>query len=213
MKRIYTAANFNQDDDLNSLVYQEQLLSQFWLPEEIALSPDLQLWNTLPKDIRQAYVENLQVLTLLDTIQGQASVNVVGTSLAPEDHLKRAVYNTMAMFEDNIHAKSYSTIYQTYITPQEINEIFEWSDNNKNLQTLIKIIADQYEALEKETFCRKYAEPTVGDLAYMKLQWKAAAAAVLLETYLFYSGFYYPLWFGGQGKLRGAAEIISLIVR
>ena len=38
-------------------------------------------------------------------------------------------------------------------------------------------------------------------------------ASVMLESFLFYSGFFYPLYLGGQGILRNAAEIISLILR
>jgi ribonucleoside-diphosphate reductase beta chain len=39
------------------------------------------------------------------------------------------------------------------------------------------------------------------------------SASVFLETWLFYSGFYYPLYFYGQGKLMQAGEIINLIIR
>ena len=39
------------------------------------------------------------------------------------------------------------------------------------------------------------------------------AASVLLESYLFYSGFYYPLYLAGQGKMTSSGEIIDLILR
>jgi len=39
------------------------------------------------------------------------------------------------------------------------------------------------------------------------------ASSVLLETYLFYSGFFYPLYLSGQGKMIGGGEIINLIIR
>lgn len=38
-------------------------------------------------------------------------------------------------------------------------------------------------------------------------------ASVMLESFLFYSGFFYPLYLGGQGILRNSAEVISLILR
>lgn len=38
-------------------------------------------------------------------------------------------------------------------------------------------------------------------------------ASVYLESFLFYSGFYYPLYFYGQGKLMQSGEIINLILR
>ncbi|GIQ64441.1 hypothetical protein PACILC2_30090 [Paenibacillus cisolokensis] len=41
----------------------------------------------------------------------------------------------------------------------------------------------------------------------------AMAASVLLESYLFYSGFFYPLYLSGQGKMTSSGEIIDLILR
>ena len=41
----------------------------------------------------------------------------------------------------------------------------------------------------------------------------AMAASVLLESYLFYSGFFYPLYLAGQGKMTSSGEIIDLILR
>lgn len=41
----------------------------------------------------------------------------------------------------------------------------------------------------------------------------AMVASVFLESYLFYSGFFYPLYLAGQGKLTASGEIINLIIR
>ncbi|MGC3667008.1 ribonucleotide-diphosphate reductase subunit beta, partial [Enterococcus faecalis] len=38
-------------------------------------------------------------------------------------------------------------------------------------------------------------------------------ASVFLETYLFYSGFYTPLYYLGNNKLANVAENIKLIIR
>ncbi|SUP61280.1 Ribonucleoside-diphosphate reductase 2 subunit beta [Weissella viridescens] len=38
-------------------------------------------------------------------------------------------------------------------------------------------------------------------------------ASVFLETFLFYSGFYTPLYYLGHNKLNNVAEIIKLILR
>lgn len=42
---------------------------------------------------------------------------------------------------------------------------------------------------------------------------KAMAASVLLESFLFYSGFFYPLYLSGQGRMTASGEIINLILR
>lgn len=43
--------------------------------------------------------------------------------------------------------------------------------------------------------------------------YKALCTSVFLETFLFYSGFFYPLYLAGQGKMVNSGEIINLILR
>jgi ribonucleoside-diphosphate reductase beta chain len=42
---------------------------------------------------------------------------------------------------------------------------------------------------------------------------KKKIASVFLESFLFYSGFYTPLWYLGNSKLMNVAEVIKLIIR
>ena len=95
---------------------------------------------------------------------------------------------------ESVHAKSYSTIFSTLNTPEEISEIFEWSDSEEYLQNKANWIADIY----KDTS----ADPL-----------KQKVANVFLETCLFYSGFYTPLYYLGHNQLANTAEIIKLILR
>ncbi|MNJ49548.1 Ribonucleoside-diphosphate reductase subunit beta [compost metagenome] len=43
--------------------------------------------------------------------------------------------------------------------------------------------------------------------------YQAMVASVFLESFLFYSGFFYPLYLAGQGKMVASGEIIKLIIR
>ena len=91
-----------------------------------------------------------------------------------------------------VHAKSYSSIFSTLNTKSEIEEIFEWTANNPYLQKKAKIIKRIYDTgtpLQKKV------------------------ASVFLESFLFYSGFFTPLWYLGNNKLPNVAEIIKLIIR
>ena len=91
-----------------------------------------------------------------------------------------------------MHAKSYSSIFSTLNTPAEIDEIFEWTNSNQFIQNKAKIISDIYDngtPLQKK------------------------AASVMLESFLFYSGFYAPLYYLGINKLPNVAEVIRLIGR
>lgn len=210
----YTGANWDTPDDEFTQSFYDQNLSQFWRPEDIAMQPDLNVWHTLPKEVQDAYVQNLQTLTFLDTYQGDIGMPVVSRSMDGEQHQRKAVLNFMAAMENAVHAKSYSNIFMTYISKEEINQLFVWGEENEYLQQILDTIVGYYRELDKMTYERNYG---VGDkfdaFEFSKTQYRAMVASVFLETWLFYSGFYYPLWFYGQGKLMQAGEIINLILR
>ncbi|MCI5675010.1 MAG: class 1b ribonucleoside-diphosphate reductase subunit beta [Firmicutes bacterium] len=209
----YTGANWNNHEDEYTQVFYEQNLSQFWRPEDIALQSDLNTWNILPSEVKRAYAENLQVLTFLDTYQGDIGMPVVSRAMKDEFHQKKAVLNYMAAMENAVHAKSYSNIFMTYMSTPEIDELYIWGENNKNLQTILNTIVGYYKELDKMTYERNYGFAKYSEHEFNLTMLRAMIASVFLESCLFYSGFYYPLWFYGQGKLMQAGEIINLILR
>ncbi|TVP85340.1 MAG: class 1b ribonucleoside-diphosphate reductase subunit beta [Acholeplasmataceae bacterium] len=211
----FDGANWNTMEDPYTQFFYEQNLSQFWRPEDISLQGDLNVWNMLSDDIKLAYARNLLVLTFLDTYQGDIGMPVVSRSLDDKQHQRKAVLNFMAAMENAVHAKSYSNIFMTYMTTNDINELFAWGEQNKNLQHIMSLIVGTYEVLDRYNYLRQY-EPGHDHFSeedFKEAQWKAMTASVFLETWLFYSGFYYPLYFYGQGKLMQAGEIINLILR
>ena len=189
MEKTYRAINWNVLDDALDKAVWEKLTEQFWLDTRIPLSNDLNDWKKM-KEEEHALVEKVfGGLTLLDTLQ-----SVDGMSALKKDALtshETAVLNNIE-FMESVHAKSYSSIFSTLNTPAEIEEIFEWTEKNEYLQ---------YKA---EKICAIYR----GDDTLMK-----KAASVFLESFLFYSGFYAPLYFLGHNRLNNVAEIIKLILR
>ncbi|MGV2882874.1 MULTISPECIES: class 1b ribonucleoside-diphosphate reductase subunit beta [Paenibacillus] len=187
------AVNWNRADDDFTLMFWNQNIMQFWTDDEIPLSDDKMTWGMLSDIEKDAYMKVLGGLTLLDTIQGGVGMPQI---MEHVDGLQRkAVLSFMAMMEQ-IHAKSYSSIFTTLASTEEIDSVFKWVEENPYLQTKATIIRQYYMNIE-----------TSKDL-YM-----AMAASVLLESYLFYSGFFYPLYLAGQGKLTCSGEIIDLILR
>lgn len=70
-------------------------------------------------------------LTLLDTKQAN---NGIPSMMSLTDNLQRkAVLSFMGTMEE-IHAKSYSSIFTTLLTGPEIDEIFEWIESEPTLQ-------------------------------------------------------------------------------
>ncbi|MCP8973148.1 class 1b ribonucleoside-diphosphate reductase subunit beta [Bacillus licheniformis] len=192
----YTAANWSQHEDGFTQMFYEQNVKQFWLPEEISLTGDLLTWKYLGEEEQDTYMKVLAGLTLLDTEQGNTGMPQIQEHVS--GHQRKAVLNFMAMMENAVHAKSYSNIFMTLAPTERINEIFEWVKENKFLQKKAETIVSIYNNIE------------AGDEISL---YKAMVASTYLESFLFYSGFYYPLYFYGQGRLMQAGEIINLIIR
>ncbi|MFP3684253.1 class 1b ribonucleoside-diphosphate reductase subunit beta [Bacillus sp. SIMBA_026] len=193
---IHTAADWSRHEDDFTQMFYAQNVKQFWLPEEISLNGDLLSWKALNPAEQTTYMRNLAGLTLLDTEQGNTGMPVVAQHIA--GHQRKAVLNFMAMMENAVHAKSYSNIFMTLAPTETINEVFEWVKTNPYLQRKAALITGLYRDIKE------------GDVLSL---YKALVASVYLESFLFYSGFYYPLYFAGQGKLTSSGEIINLIIR
>ncbi|MFE5320732.1 class 1b ribonucleoside-diphosphate reductase subunit beta [Paenibacillus sp. NPDC056579] len=190
---VWKAVNWNRPDDDFTDTFWKQNIMQFWTDEEIPLSDDKMSWLTLNDAERDLYMKVLGGLTLLDTVQGSVGMPKI---LELVDGLQRkAVLGFMGMMEQ-IHAKSYSSIFTTLASTEEIDSIFQWIENNRFLQTKAETISQYYNNIHSR-----------------KDLYLAMAASVLLESYLFYSGFFYPLYLAGQGKMTSSGEIINLILR
>ena len=167
----------------------EKLTEQFWLDTRIPLSNDLDDWRSLSPDEQWVVGHVFGGLTLLDTLQSQDGMASLRQNIRTQQ--ETAVLNNI-QFMESVHAKSYSSIFSTLNTPAEIDEIFDWTNHNEHLQYKANKINDIYHngsALQKKI------------------------ASVFLETFLFYSGFFTPLYYLGNNKLTNVAEIIKLIIR
>ncbi len=192
-KDIKKAINWNRLNEDFTKIFWDQNIRQFWVDEEISLAEDKKVWPTLSKEEQTTYEKVLAGLTLLDTEQGGTGMPLIMQYV--DDLHAKAVLTFMGAMEQ-MHAKSYSTIFSTLSTMDRIDELFEWVENNEVLQKKTKIIVDNYT-----------------NITDAKSLYIAMASSVLLETYLFYSGFFYPLYLSGQGKMVGSGEIINLIIR
>lgn len=194
---LIKGVNWNTPTSDYAITFWEQNLKQFWIDTEFVPSKDIKVWNRLSFEERDTYKKALAGLTMLDTTQGGEGMPLI--LLHVKDLQKKAVLAFMGAMEE-IHAKSYSTIFTTLADSSEINELFEWVEENKYLQLKGNRITQYYKKLFNPSTTQK-------DL-YM-----AMVASVFLESFLFYSGFFYPLYLAGQGKMVASGEIINLIIR
>ena len=189
MTTYYEAINWNAIEDMIDKSTWEKLTEQFWLDTRIPLSNDLDDWRKLSEVEKDLVGKVFGGLTLLDTMQSESGVQAIRADIRTPH--EEAVLNNI-QFMESVHAKSYSSIFSTLNTKSEIEEIFAWTNSNEYLQKKAKIINDIYEngtALQKKV------------------------ASTFLETFLFYSGFFTPLYYLGNNKLSNVAEIIKLIIR
>jgi ribonucleoside-diphosphate reductase beta chain len=183
------AINWNRIEDEKDVEIWNRLTTNFWLPEKIPLSNDVKTWATLSPDEKQTTMRVFTGLTLLDTIQGTVgAVSLIPDASTPHEE---AVYTNIA-FMESVHAKSYSSVFSTLCSTKEICEAFEWSKNNKHLQAKADLVVNDYTNTDPH---------------------KKKIASTLLESFLFYSGFYMPLYWSAKAKLTNTADLIRLIIR
>ena len=193
MTNKHSAVNWNEEQDPYTQMFWKQNIMQFWIDEEIPVSQDKNVWMELAKDEQETYKKVLAGLTLLDTKQGGEGMPLI--SLHIENLQQKALLTFMAGMEQ-IRAKSYSTIFTTIASNEEIQKLFLWTEENEYLQKKAEMISNQYINLW---------QPKVSK----EVLFQALVASVFLESFLFYSGFFYPLFLAGQGKMTNSGEIIN----
>jgi ribonucleoside-diphosphate reductase beta chain len=186
---ISRPVNWNKVEDPIDLEVWNRLTANFWLPEKVALSNDIPSWGTLTAEEKLLTMRVFTGLTMLDTIQG----TVGAMSLMPDSRTQHeeAVITNIA-FMESVHAKSYSSVFSTLCATSEIDEAFRWSSENPYLQKKAEIVLSYYR----------------GDDPL-----KRKVASTLLESFLFYSGFYLPMYWSSRAKLTNTADLIRLIIR
>ena len=189
IKLVSRPVNWNKIEDPIDMDVWNRLTSNFWLPEKVPISNDIQSWETLKPHEKTLTMHVFTGLTMLDTIQG----TIGAAALLPDARTphEEAVITNIA-FMESVHAKSYSSVFSTLCSSADIDEAFRWSEDNPHLQKKAEIILGYY----------KGDDPL-----------KRKVASTLLESFLFYSGFYLPMYWSSRAKLTNTADLIRLIIR
>lgn len=184
-----SAINWNKIEDDKDLEVWNRLTANFWLPEKVPLSNDIPSWATLTPNEQQLTIRVFTGLTLLDTIQ-----NTLGAPALIKDAItphEEAVFSNIS-FMEAVHARSYSSIFSTLCMTSDVDDAYRWSEENSPLQKKADIILQHYHN----------DDPL-----------KKKIASVFLESFLFYSGFYLPMYWSSRAKLTNTADLIRLIIR
>lgn len=187
----YTAIDWTHISDVIDKATWTKLTEQFWLDTWVPVEKDKADWQALDDDHRWMISHVFGGLSLLDTIQSEQGMAALRQDC--RNRQEQAVLNNI-QFMETIHAKSYSTIFQALNTKEEIKKIFKWTDSEEYLQKKAVDIANIYMDPAEDPLHKKIAN-------------------VFLETFLFYTGFYTPLRYLGEGKLTNIGEMTKMIVR
>lgn len=192
---VFEAKNWNNaEDDMDKQIW-DRLISQFWIDTRIPVSNDIPSWAKFTEEEKWLTLRVFTGLTLLDTLQGEFGA----PSLVPDaiTAIEKSWLANIAFMEE-VHAKSYSTIFQTLASTREINEAFRWSRESETLQNKARIVKNYY-TMDND---KDHLAPL-----------KRKVASTLLESFLFYSGFFLPIWFDTRQKLTNTADLIKLIIQ
>lgn len=181
--------NWNIEEDVFDEYVWDKATAQFWLDTRVPVSNDLSDWRTLSETEKNIINQVVGGLALLDTLQSEEGVNKIREDARTRK--EAAVINNFLMME-SIHAKSYGTILTSLNENVVINQVYNWMNNDPQMQYKVKRINDIYQT----------GEPL-----------KKKVASVFLEGILYYDNFFLPLWYRGQNKLANLSEIIKLIIR
>lgn len=183
------AVNWNRIEDDKDLEVWNRLTGNFWLPEKVPLSNDIPSWGTLTPAEKTLTIRVFTGLTLLDTIQNTiGSISLMPDAVTPHEE---AVLSNIS-FMEAVHARSYSSIFSTLCSTPDVDDSYRWSEENPHLQRKAALIINEY----------KSDDPM-----------KRKIASVYLESFLFYSGFYLPMYWSSRAKLTNTADLIRLIIR
>ncbi|KAF1023175.1 MAG: Ribonucleoside-diphosphate reductase subunit beta nrdF2 [Paracidovorax wautersii] len=186
---LVNAINWNRIEDDKDLEVWNRLTSNFWLPEKVPLSNDIPSWATLTPKEQQLTIRVFTGLTLLDTVQNTVgAISLMADAVTPHEE---AVYTNIS-FMEAVHARSYSSIFSTLCLTADVDDAYRWSLENEFLQKKASIVLNHYR----------------GDDPLMR-----KVASVFLESFLFYSGFYLPMYWSSRAKLTNTADLIRLIIR
>ena len=176
------------EDELDEYVW-DKATAQFWLDTRVPVSNDLLDWKQLSDIEKRVVKKAVGGLALLDTLQSEEGLYSIKKGARTQKEL--AVLSDF-IFMESIHAKTYGTILISLNTFKDIEEIYDWMNNDPRMQFKAQKVNEVYQS---------------GTPMQVKV------ASVFLEGILYYSNFFIPLWYRGQNKLANLAELIKLVIR
>ncbi len=180
--------------DWSSKLYRA-MMENFWIPEKVDLTTDIQDYKKLTEEERRAYDGILSFLVFLDSIQTNNVPKISEYITAPEVNLVLAIQT----YQEAIHSQSYAYTIETVIEQDKRNDIYEFWREDETLFKRIEFIAGTYQDFHDDNSRENFAKSIVADY--------------LLEAIYFYNGFNFFYLLASRNLMSGSADIIRYINR
>lgn len=187
----------NCDDD--TVISTHRLNQQnAWVTDRVNVTGDRVTWSKMSDNDKIQYIRTFVVLSRIDSEQALIGMDeLADNSPCP---YTAAVFRYQSGMEV-VHSESYNRQLATLISTAEELKHTEWANNSEEVDNVIgylinRIIQVKYEENKEVSFLLQTAFSTV------------------LESYLFYLLFYYPLYEANvKNRMTRCAEVIRLILR
>ena len=129
------------EDELDEYVW-DKATAQFWLDTRVPVSNDLLDWKNLSDVEKKVVKKAVGGLALLDTLQSEEGLYALKKNARTQK--EKAVLSDFT-FMESIHAKTYGTILISLNTFKEIEEIYDWMNNDPKMQFKAEKINEVYQ--------------------------------------------------------------------
>ncbi len=188
-EKYYKAINWNDMEDRVDKSAWSRLNDIIWEPRNVPVREDKKEFLQLDKPVQDALLHAFGALSFSSGLQMKNGLEQIKVdAITPEE---AAVLNALQYLE-SIANKGYSYVINELTDSNIAKDVINWADDNPYLQKKIRILNKIYQG---------------GDALQKKV------ANVILETALYHSAFYAPLYLFGQGKMVRTAEIVKLALR
>jgi ribonucleoside-diphosphate reductase beta chain len=155
--------------DWASSLYQ-LMRDQFWVPQRVDLTPDVNDYKNLSKDEKTAYDGILSYLIFLDSVQTCNVPHFTIRVTAPEVRLCLGEQ----ISQEQLHSFSYQTMLEAIVESNKRNAIYDFWRTDRVLHTRCQLIAKYYQDFVDDPTLEKYFVALIADF--------------LLEGLYFYNG-------------------------
>lgn len=173
----------------------KSMMENFWIPEKVDLTSDVQDYIKLTEPEQRAYDGILSFLVFLDSLQTNNVPKLSEYITAPEVNLIMAIQT----YQEAIHSQSYAYLIESLIPSDKRDDIYEFWREDKVLFDRIGFIAGIFQEFHDNQNQKNFARSII--------------ANYLLESVYFYNGFNFFYLLSSRNLMPGSADIIRYINR